>query len=313
MRILIFGGTGFLGKNLVRYLLAKGHTVGLYIRPRSSGGVKFVADGYGLLQIHIGDFQTETDFAAIVKGYDVVYHLISSTVPGVVDPLQDIETTIKPSLRLFEACAKEKIKRLIFFSSGGTVYGIPKQIPLREENIGQPISSYGIQKQALERYLRFYNYNWGLPIVILRISNPYGKYQKAFKSQGLIANILGNYLMDKSIEVWGNGEAVRDYIYVDDVITAAERALYYEGGEQIFNIGSGEGKTVNEVIQIIDRIIGKNLPVDYFPGRKVDVPVNVLDVTKAKRELKWEPQVSLKDGIQKMLGFWNEADKNFEG
>ncbi len=184
---------------------------------------------------------------------------------------------------------------------------------MREENIGQPISSYGIQKQALERYLRFYNYNWGLPIVILRISNPYGKYQKAFKSQGLIANILGNYLMDKAIEVWGNGEAVRDYIYVDDVITAAERALYYEGGEQIFNIGSGEGKTVNEVIQIIDRIIGKNLPVDYFPGRKVDVPVNVLDVTKAKRELKWEPQVSLKDGIQKMLGFWNEADKNFEG
>ena len=314
MKILIFGGTGFLGKNLVRYLLAKGHTVGLYIRQQTfSGGKNFVTDACSSVQIHIGDFQTETDFSSVVKKYDVVYHLISSTVPGVVDPLQDIETTIKPSLRLIEACVKEKIKRLIFFSSGGTVYGIPRRIPLMEEYIGQPISSYGIQKQVLERYLQFYNYNFGLPVVILRIANPYGKYQKAFRGQGLIANILGNYLTNKSIEVWGDGEAVRDYIYVDDVITAAESVLYYEGDEQIFNIGSGEGKTVNEIIQIIDGIVGENLPVNYFSGRKVDVPVNLLDISRARRELKWEPQVSLEIGIRKMLSFWNEDEKNFEG
>lgn len=239
--------------------------------------------------------------------------MISSTAPGVIDPLRDIETTIKPSLRLFDACVKEKIKKFIFFSSGGTVYGIPEEVPLKEENIGQPISSYGIQKQALERYLRFYNYNYGLPIAILRISNPYGRYQKAFKNQGLIANILGNYLINKPAEVWGNGEVVRDYIYVDDVITAAERVLHYEGNDQIFNIGSGKGNTVNEIIQVVDNIVAANLRVTYYPGRKVDVPVNILDITKAQKKLVWSPQVSLEDGIKKMLSFWDKDGKNFDG
>lgn len=312
MNVLVFGGTGFLGKNLVNYLLEKGHTVGLYVRPQSQKE-NFVVMKRDMVRLHIGDFQAEDRFESMIKGYDAVYHLISETVPGVIDPLRDIETTIKPSLRLLEACVKENIKKFIFFSSGGTVYGIPEKVPLTEENVGQPISSYGIQKQVLERYLRFYNYNYGLPIIILRISNPYGRYQKPFRNQGVIANLLGRYLTHKTIEIWGGGEAVRDYVYVNDMIIAAEKALGYKGCEQIFNIGSGEGKTVNEIIQIIDEIVGGTLQVEYRPGRKTDVPINVLDISKAEKELGWRPCVSLKAGISQMLGFWNEKNINFDG
>lgn len=312
MRILIFGGTGFLGKNLVSRLLDDGHMVGMYVRQRSLGSL-FLQKNYDRIRIHKGEFSEEQGFEQLVRGYDVVYHLISSTVPGIVNPLQDIETTIKPSLRLLEACVREKLKRVVFFSSGGTVYGVPKRCPLIEEESGQPISSYGIQKQALERYLLFYQYAFGLPVSILRIANPYGRYQRPFSKQGLIANMLGNYLTGNPVEVWGDGQVVRDYIYVDDVIEAAVKILNYHGHESIFNIGSGRGYSVNEIIMQLGKLLGDSLQVRRYPGRKVDVPVNVLDIGRAKHELAWQPQVSLQDGLRKMLRFWNEEGRTFDG
>lgn len=125
MRVLIFGGTGFLGKNLVEYLMEKKYDIGMYIRPQAIHQ-NFIQERKTSIELYCGEFQSEGDFRSIVHGYDVVYHLISSTVPGIVNPLQDIETTIKPSLRLLEACVKESVKKIIFFSSGGTVYGVPK-------------------------------------------------------------------------------------------------------------------------------------------------------------------------------------------
>lgn len=146
---------------------------------------------------------------------------------------------VKPSLRLLEACVKEHVKKVVFFSSGGTVYGVSKTLPIREDDLGQPISSYGIQKQAMERYFQFYQYCYALPIEILRIANPYGRYQRPFAKQGLIANMLGRYMTGSPIEVWGDGQVIRDYIYVDDVIDAAEKVLHYDGEYNVFNIGSG--------------------------------------------------------------------------
>jgi len=312
MKILVFGGTGFLGKNLVERLLADGHEVGMYVRSKALKTV-FLQQNQTKVKVHIGDFQNERCFETVVSGYEVVYHLISSTVPGIINPLQDIETTIKPSIRLLEACSVENIQRVIFFSSGGTVYGVPQNIPLTEEDIGQPISAYGIQKQALERYMLFYQYVFGLPVTILRIANPYGRYQRPFSKQGLIANLLGNYLSGNPVEIWGDGEVVRDYIYVDDVIEAAVKVLAYKGSESVFNIGSGYGSSVNDIIMALDEVLKDNLQIKRYPGRRVDVPVNVLDIKRAQQELSWHPQVSLKDGLQKMLTFWNEGEKSFAG
>ena len=312
MKILVFGGTGFLGKNLVERLLADGHEVGLYVRQKSLK-TDFLQRYQGKVKVHIGEFRDERHFETVVSGYNVVYHLISSTIPGIINPLQDIETTIKPSLRLLEACLAEKIGRVIFFSSGGTVYGIPQNIPLAEADIGQPISAYGIQKQALERYFLFYQYVWGLPVMILRIANPYGRYQRPFSKQGLIANLLGNYLSGNLVEIWGDGEVIRDYIYVDDVIEAAVKVLTYKGGESVFNIGSGYGSSVNDIIMALEEVLKDNLQIKRYPGRKVDVPVNVLDIRLAQQELGWQPQVPLRAGLQKMLSFWNEGEKNFAG
>lgn len=312
MKILVFGGTGFLGKNLVERLVADGHDVGIYVRQKSVD-TEFVQRNIGRVKIYIGEFRQEQHFEQIIKGYEVVYHLISSTVPGVINPLQDIETTIKPSLRLLEACVTEKVRRVIFFSSGGTVYGVPRHIPLNEDDGGQPISSYGIQKQAMERYLGFYQYAFDLSVSILRIANPYGRYQRPFSKQGLIANMLGNYLTGNPVEVWGDGEVVRDYIYVDDVIEAAVKVLDYGGKESVFNIGSGCGYSVNEIISHLDEVLSDELQVKRYPGRKVDVPVNVLDIKRARQELDWQPKISLKTGLKKMLRFWNEEEKSFAG
>lgn len=313
MRILIFGGTGFLGKNLVDHLLKKHYDVGLYIRPAALQQNFIRKKKDSLYDIKIGEFQWENDFETVVRGYDVVYHLISSTIPGIVNPLQDIETTIKPSLRLLEACIKEKIKRVVFFSSGGTVYGIPKRLPIQENDVGQPISAYGIQKQTLERYFQFYQYCYDLPVTILRIANPYGRYQRPFSKQGLIANMLGRYMTHTPVEIWGDGEVVRDYIYVDDVIDAAERVLHYRGEYNVFNIGSGHGESINHIVELVDQLVDTELPITRYPGRKVDVPSNVLDITRACRELDWIPGTPLRQGISSMLSYWNAENKTFEG
>lgn len=311
MNILVFGGTGFLGKNLVDKLLRDGHTVGLYVREPALQ-TEFIKNRRNKLKIHVGDFQNEQDFGKVIQDYEIVYHLVSATIPGIINPIKDVETTIIPTLHLLEACIKYPIKKFIFFSSGGTVYGIPKELPIKEEYCDQPISSYGIQKQSIERYILFYNYCYGLPVSILRISNPYGKYQRPFSKQGLIANVLGCYFTNKPVKIWGDGNIIRDYIYVDDVIDAAEKAMFYQGDYKIFNVGAGKGYSINEVIELIDDIVESNLVIERYPGRKVDVLVNILDNERAKSELNWHPKVVLRQGIKKMLSFWDADKNNFE-
>lgn len=304
MKILIFGGSGFLGSHLAEHLLHKNYKVGIYANDslEDSLNLKNIKDD---IQYIKSSFACDINFDSIVQSYDCVYHLISSTTPSQNSPILDITENIMPTLRLLDACVRQKIKRIVFFSSGGTVYGIPTHIPIPENSDTNPISSYGIQKLMIEKYLYYYKYTYGLNISILRIANPYGKRQRPFSSQGLIANILGHYLTNQDIEIWGDGKVVRDYIYIDDVINAAERVLNYHGNETIFNISSGNGSSINDIISIIESIIGKNLRVQYKSGRKQDVPINVLDISKAINELKWQPKVSLKLGINMMLQTWN--------
>lgn len=311
MKTLLFGGTGFLGSHLCEQLLKKNHEVAIYKRP----GLENTENINGFLkeiEKIEGVFSEENNFDGIVKGYDYVYQLISATVPSTNNPMADIECTIKPMLKLMDACVRQNVKKIIFFSSGGTVYGIPRSIPIKETHPTNPISAYGIHKLTIEKYLEYYYRIFNLNYTILRISNPYGARQKAFSSQGLIANVLGRYLTNQIIDIWGDGSVTRDYIYVSDVVEAAEKIIGYEGKEKIFNVASGRGYSVNEIISTIENVVDNKINVCNLEARKQDVPINVLDISLIKKELNWMPKISLESGIAKMVELWDGKLKKFD-
>lgn len=308
MRCLILGGAGFLGSHLCDALTAAGHEISIFDRPGASLACR------GGLTVREGDFSrlTAAQFAELLQGIDVVYHLVSTTVPSNEDSLLDVQTNVMPTLRLLEAC-KKKAVRVVFFSSGGTVYGKPQRIPIQEEHGTNPICSYGVQKLAIEKYLQLYQHAAGLEYVILRIANPYGVRQVPFTTQGVIATFLAKALLGEPLEVWGDGSVVRDYLYVGDVARVAVLALRYQGPERIFNIGSGCGHSLNELLETLETAVGRSLEVRYRPGRKQDVSANILDIARAQAELNWQPQISLLAGVQAMRDSWQPATRRFEG
>lgn len=311
MNIIIFGGAGFLGSHLCDCLLAKGHKVVVY--DRKVDKYPNIEHLGGKVQLIQGGFEQAEHFDEILKNVDVVFHLISATVPSNNDPLLDIHTTVKPTIKLLNSCVKNKIKKVVFFSSGGTVYGIPRFIPITEQHPTNPISAYGVQKLTIEKYLEYYRAMFNLNYSILRIANPYGERQQPFGVQGLIANMLGKHFTGEEIEIWGDGSVVRDFIFVSDLTDIACKLLSYYGEEKIFNIGSGQGCSIKEIIFVIEKVLQTNLNVKYTAARKQDVPVNVLDIQLAMKTVNWKPCVSLETGIARMIKAWNPHERNFRG
>lgn len=234
---------------------------------------------------------------------DVVFHLISTTKPGNRDVRKEFETNVIPTIGLLEACAVRGI-RLVYFSSGGTVYGIPKYIPLDEGHETEPISAYGIQKLSIEKCIEYYGRMNGLDYSILRIANPYGRFQDPESQQGVIAVFMAHALAGEKIEIWGDGSSVRDYVYVDDVMDACCRLLEYHGDCHTFNIGSGTGHSLQQIVRMIEEDLGRAVDIRYLPSRRQDVPSNVLDCRLAGRELGWHPATELAEGIHRMHEMW---------
>lgn len=204
-------------------------------------------------------------------------------------------------MRLLEAARNHNIKKIVYLSSGGTVYGNPKYTPIGEEHPTNPISSYGITKLAIEKYLFAFNEVYGFNSVVLRVSNPFGPWQSNCGVQGVIGTFLRLALEGKEIEVWGDGTVVRDFIYVDDVIDAITSALNYQGKEVVFNIGAGVGTNINEIIFLLENALKKRIVVNYLPGRNIDVRENVLDVSKAHLHFGWRPKTMLSHGIARLI------------
>jgi UDP-glucose 4-epimerase len=196
-------------------------------------------------------------------------------------------------------CARSRqIKKIIFFSSGGTVYGIPKHIPINENHPTNPICSYGIQKLAIEKYLYLYECLYGIKYGILRISNAYGPRQRPVHEQGAIAVFLYRMLHKQTIEIWGDGSIVRDYIYVGDIVEAAEMVNIYNGPERVFNISGGQGFSLNQILDHLAALTGCKPKVNYYPCRQFDVPVNILDNKKALELLDWHPKTDFTEGLK---------------
>ena len=293
MKILVLGGQGFIGQNLCQRLLLGGHDVIVleyHINPeRCLEGITYKQ----------ADFTKIDSYKEALSQVDVVYHLVSTT--NASNPASEIKKDIKDNIigtiQLLDACVESGVKKIVFTSSGGTIYGIPKEIPIPETHPNNPICSYGITKLAIEKYLNLYHHLYGLEYTSLRLSNPYGPFHQSM-TQGLINVILQKVMRNEPIEIWGNGEVERDYIYIDDVVNALSMVKNISIEEKVFNIGSGQSHSICDIINEVESVIGKKVEVVCKPPRSQDVPVNMLDISCAKDKLGWEPKVSLSEGIR---------------
>src|SRR3989442_5510764 len=292
MRCVVLGGGGFVGSHLSEALLASGYDVTVF--DRSEARYLEYAHQKGT-NLFIGDFLNPGDLSRGLSNCDVVFHLACTTVPQTSNdnPSYDAETNILGTLRLLDAARKAQVKKIIFASSGGTVYGIPQEIPIKEGHPTEPTSSYGITKLTIEKYLHLYWSMYELDYCILRIANAYGERQPITTTQGVIAAFLDTALRQNAITVWGDGTIRRDYIYAGDIASAFVKASTHAGELRIFNIGAGQGHSLKDIISMIENITQRPLQVRYTPGRSFDVPVNVLDVSRAIIHLNWQLAVGI--------------------
>lgn len=310
MKYLVLGGHGFIGSHLISHLLAAGQSVRCFDLPSTKPLGVFELE-HPKLELVGGDFNNECDLDEALQGCNVCYHLVSTTLPksSNSNPVFDIRTNLVGTVQLLQLCIKNGVRKIVFVSSGGTVYGTPKYTPITEDHPVNPICSYGITKLAIEKYLEMFRLLHGLDYTVLRLANPYGEFQRTHASQGAVAVFLGKALRGEPIEIWGDGSVIRDYIHISDVT----RALYLaaktpDNAHRVFNIGSGVGKDLNTLLMVIEEVMGRSLSVLYDEARGFDVPVSVLDIGLADKFLGWRPQIGFSDGVNQFHE-WLTKDK----
>ena len=297
MNCLILGGAGFIGSNLVDALVAIGHRVRVFDLPNVSiENLEHLADR---IEVMHGDFNNERDICQALDDIDVIVHLVYTTLPSPSNdnPVYDVDTNVIASINLLQQAVRKGIKKVIFASSGGTIYGIPNSLPIPETHPTNPICSYGISKLAIEKYMALFHHLHGLKYTILRLANPYGERQRTDNVQGSVAVFLGKALSDQTITIWGDGSVARDFIYIGDVVDSFVRVIENDVKSNIYNIACGQAYTLKDILSITGQVTGRTLKVKFTASRKFDVPVNCLDISLAKKELDWKPQVTLEEGI----------------
>lgn len=303
-RCLVLGGGGFIGTHLCLRL------ADLVPRLRILGHQSTPPAPLSHLEWFSGDIADRASLGAAMEGFDVVFHLVNATTPATAnrDKIGDVRANVLTTLSMLEACLEQGVKRVIFASSGGTIYGLADEIPTGEDASCWPITGYGVSKLAIERYLYLYEYMHGLEHRVLRISNPFGPHQRVSGQQGVIAAFIQRILAGRPIDVWGDGSVRRDFLYVEDVAEAFERAAEHEGSERVFNIGSGVSRSLAEVIEALSVVIGAPVDVSHHEARKVDVPISALDISRAERALGWRPRTDFLDGLARTVR-WTKAQQ----
>ena len=295
MRILVLGGSGFLGSHIVDKFLAEKHDVVVYdLYPerfrRSPAGITFYTGDFG----NVGALDE-----LIATGFDAVIHCVSTTTPKSSNesPEFDIQSNVIGTLYLLDICVKHKVGKLVFMSSGGTVYGSIGDIDMVDETHAvRPMCSYGVSKLTIEHYLDVYRHLRGLDYVALRLSNPYGERQSPLRALGALTVFLHKTLKRESVEVWGDGHVTRDFIYVGDVANAVYLATV-NPISGIFNVGTGSGLSLREILAEITHVVGWEASVNWLASRSFDVPRIVLDATKLKRATDWKCVTPIREGV----------------
>ena len=305
MKILLLGAAGFIGTNLT-IELAKRTEDEITLVDRSKSFFKpIVSMNLKNVRSLEADLTIDMDFDSILKGQEVVYHLVSTTVPTTSNRHipQELISNVIFSADLFEACIRCGVKKVVFISSGGTLYGKEGDCPLKEKTATNPISSYGVQKITIEKLLYLYRYMYGLDYRIIRLANPYGPYQRPNGVLGAVTTFTYKALKGDEIAVYGDGSVVRDFIYIDDAIRAIMKIVEGENKHRIFNLGCGYGTSIKQVLETIEKALGIKLKVSYLEGRKVDVPVNYLDISRYEKYYGALNPISLEEGIRKTADF----------
>jgi UDP-glucose 4-epimerase len=297
---VVVGGSGFLGQRLCERLLRSGFNVRSVSRSGRPKGK--VQSWWSEVEWVAADLGSAGAFATLDSA-ELLFHVASSTYPSTsnADAAFDLQSNLLGSVRMLQAARARPVRRVIFISSGGTVYGIPRKNPISETHPTEPICSYGIHKLAIEKYLFLFQMLDQLDSIVLRVSNMYGECQDLERPLGAVSHFAHRAFTGKPIEIWGDGAVRRDYVHVDDVVNAFFKALAYEGRERIFNIGSARSVSLNELVELIRRRVRRRLFVTYAPPRGFDVPENVLDISRAGRELDWKPTISLETGLDRLL------------
>jgi UDP-glucose 4-epimerase len=298
-RILILGGNGFIGRNLAVSLVNQGFDIVSADRSMSPNTI-------GIEQ-RIGNLADTSFVHSLFDNlpYDWVIHLASSLIPssGYDDFIRERELNITGGFELIRTMLKSGSRKLLFFSSGGVIYGNNGLHINNEEAPLSPMNYYAFSKLAMEQFIQLEARLSGLEYIIVRPSNPYGSGQNLFGRQGLIAVALGKILSGEQLQVWGDGSIVRDYLHISDLVSSINKLVNVKAVNEIINIGSGIGLSVNDVLRTIQQVTGNKLDVQYLPGRQVDVPVNILDIYKIQSITNWKPQIELEEGISSL---WNE-------
>jgi len=296
-RVVIFGGAGFIGSHLTEELLGHGWPVRVF--DKSHGDWRNLAAVQGQVERVEGDFVNRMDIRKALDGCRTVIHLVSATLPSSSNenPAYDVEANVIATLNLLEEARKGGVTRILFISSGGTVYGPAERLPIDEDHPTEPACSYGIAKLAIEKYLALYRRLHGLDSAVLRFSNPYGERQNPAAAQGAVAVFLGRVQRGEAIDLWGDGSAVRDYLYIRDGVRAFRQVLENPQASGVFNVGCGRGTSLLELIEAIRRVTGEAVRVNRLPGRPLDVPANVLDSTRLNHLTGWQAETDLEDGL----------------
>lgn len=295
-KCVVLGGNGFLGSHLIDALVESGHEVRAFDRFKE-GKHTFLPSEH--IEIMSGDFLNRSDLKKALEGMEYVFHFVSTTTPTTSEnnPLIDVETNIRMSVELFEECAAVGIKKVIFASTGGAIYGSNSSEHVSEDVLPEPISPYAIGKLSIEHYLHYFATKRGLKSTVYRISNPYGERQSLAAKQGVIPIFLQHIAKNEPITVLGDGSMVRDYIYVKDIAQMIVGS-FVSASQGLYNLGSGHGLSVNELVSAIRDVVSRDIQVEYAEKPSTFVDKIVLDTTRFEEEFGIATQTELAKGIE---------------
>jgi UDP-glucose 4-epimerase len=302
VRILVTGGAGFIGSHVAEHLLDRGHEVAV-VDDLSSGKRENVPEGVELYvhDIRSGCAEVFEEFQPEALSHQAAQMDVRRSVR---EAAFDADVNILGTIRLLQSCIEHGVKKVVFASSGGAIYGEQEEYPAPEEHPAYPLSPYGVSKLAAERYLHFYSVQYAISYAALRYANVYGPRQDPHREAGVVAFFCGNLAAHRPSTINGSGEQTRDYVYVGDVARANVLALENGALNGAYNIGTGIETSVNELYERMCRLSGRDLPPSYGPKKPGEQARSSVDPSKAARPLDWHAEVDLDKGLKETLRFF---------
>ena len=303
MKILVTGGAGFIGSNIVDELIEKKHKV-VIVDNLATGNIKNVNKKAKFYKVSVCDKKKIDEIFKKEKIDIVIHHAAQLDVrKSVADPCFDADVNIKGTLNILEACKNTKVKKIIFASSGGTIYGECGSKAPDEKAFANPLSPYGVAKLSVEHYIKAYSALFGLKYTVLRYANVYGPRQDANGEAGVVAIFIGKMTQNKDIFIFGDGKQLRDYVYVKDVVSANIKALT-KGNNEVINIGTNKTTSVTKLAQELSKVIGYTKKPIFKPKRNGELFKSFLNISKAKKVLGWQPKVDISKGLKYTVDYF---------